>query len=258
MSSIISKNIAHLRKKTGWTQQQLAEKMGIPRSTLSGYEQGYAEPPIEGILSFAKIFSVDLEALLKHRLWEGEHSTTKSDQLKVLAISVDKDNRSNIELVDAKAEAGYTGAFDDPSYIKQLPRLYLPQLKEGTYRAFEIRGDSMLPLNAGDIVICSYVENLSDLKDSMTCVLVTQSEGIVYKRIINNQKRKVLLLQSDNDIYQPYELTYSEISEIWKYEAHLSFEEPGSAFRSMEDARFYKIAKDVGEIKNVLLRSNAS
>lgn len=254
MTSTISKNIAHLRKKAGWTQHQLAEKMGIPRSTLSGYEQGYAEPPIEGILSFAKIFSVELEALLKHQLWEGKHSTTKSDQLKVLAISVDQDNKSNIELVEAKAEAGYTGAFDDPSYIKQLPRLYLPQLKEGTYRAFEIRGDSMLPLNQGDIVICSFVENLIDIKDGTTCVVVTQRDGIVYKRIINNKKRKVLLLQSDNEIYQPYELSYSDISEIWKYDAHLSFEEPGSAFKAMEDARFFKLSKDIGEIKKAVIK----
>lgn len=252
MSSIISKNIAHLRKKAGWTQQELASKLGIPRSTLSGYEQAYAEPPIEGILTFSKIFSVDLEALLKHKLWEGEYSSTKSEQLKVLAISVDNENKSNIELVEAKAEAGYTGSFDDPSYIKQLPRLYLPQLKEGTYRAFEIRGDSMLPLNQGDIVVCSFVEKLSDIKDGMTCVVVTQAEGIVYKRIINNTKKKVLLLQSDNEIYQAYELPYSEVAEIWKYEAHLSFEEPGSAFKSMEDARLLKIANDVSEIKSVI------
>ena len=38
--------LEELRKKKGFTQKEMAEKLGIARSTYSGYEKGYFFPPI--------------------------------------------------------------------------------------------------------------------------------------------------------------------------------------------------------------------
>ena len=118
-------------------------------------------------------------------------------------ISVDPWQNSNIELVDTKAEAGYLDSMSDPGYIKDLPKIYFPKLPQGTYRGFEIQGDSMLPVEPGSIIISSYVEKLADIRDGRTYVVVSKSEGVVYKRVKNQPKEKTLLLISDNEGVQP-------------------------------------------------------
>ncbi|TVR87258.1 MAG: LexA family transcriptional regulator [Saprospirales bacterium] len=251
--SRLGKNIGFLRKQRKWSQQELAERLGIPRPTIAGYERGYSEPNIETLIRMARNFGISVEDLIERHLWEGEKRTfDRESGMKILAISVSSENRSNIELVDARAEAGYVESFDDPSFIKDLPRMFLPEMSEGTFRAFEIRGDSMLPMRESDIVVCSYVESLSDVKDNQTYVVVTQSEGIVYKRLKNNQTRKKLVLISDNEVYPPYELPYEDTAELWKYEAHISSQEPGLSASDWMDARMESMSKDIKDIKKLL------
>ena len=62
--SAFSNRIVFLRKKNGWTQTDLARKMGISRSALSMYELGNREPDFETLESFADWFNVDLDYLL--------------------------------------------------------------------------------------------------------------------------------------------------------------------------------------------------
>jgi hypothetical protein len=95
--------------------------------------------------------------------------------------------------------------------------------KQGTYRAFEIKGDSMLPLVSGTIIIGEYVENWADVKTNETYVILSKTEGIVYKRIGNKFKEnKKLKLVSDNPVYEPYEISGEDILEIWKAKAYIS------------------------------------
>src|SRR5690606_38332737 len=84
--------------------------------------------------------------------------------VRVLSITVDGDDKENIELVPIKASAGYLNGYADPEYIAELPKFSLPMFRQGTYRAFEIKGDSMLPLQSGSVVIAEYVENWSEIK----------------------------------------------------------------------------------------------
>jgi len=95
--------------------------------------------------------------------------------------------------------------------------------KQGTYRAFEIKGDSMLPLVSGTTIIGEYVENWTDIKPAETYVIVSKTEGVVYKRVGNKFKdNKKLKLISDNPVYDPYEIGGEDILEIWKAKAYIS------------------------------------
>src|ERR1700740_3349353 len=158
MSNIPS-NIKFLRKKKGLTQQQFADELGIKRSLIGAYEEERA-PKQKG----------------------------NPANLRVLSISVDKEDNENIELVPTKAAAGYLNGYADPEYVVALPKLYLPMFKQGTYRAFEIKGDSMLPLVSGTIIIGEYLENWADVKTTETYVIISKNDGIVYKRIGNKFK----------------------------------------------------------------------
>ena len=148
----------------------------------------------------------------------------------VVVVTVNSSDRDNIEFVPHKAAAGYMNGYADVEYVKELPHFSLPMLKQGTYRAFEISGDSMLPLLPGTIVIGEYVDDLRNIKSGKTYVLVTQREGIVYKRVFNYlDENGTLFLVSDNRQYAPYQLGASDVMEVWVSKAYISVQFPDVA-----------------------------
>ena len=118
--------------------------------------------------------------------------------------------------------------FSDPEFISELPKFQLPILaKNATYRAFEIMGDSMLPLTSGSIVVGKYINSIDDIKNGKTYVLITLNEGIVYKRVFNylNERGKLYLV-SDNQAYSAYEMVPDDVEEIWEARAFISIDFP--------------------------------
>ncbi len=229
---MVSENIKFLRKKNGWTQEQFSEKIGIKRSLLGAYEEGRADPRLNNLLNMAKVFQLKVDALISKDLTQLDDQQIQMEvddpKLKILSITVDKDNNENIELVRQKAAAGYLNGYADPEFIEELPRFNLPVLSpHNTYRAFEITGDSMLPLQSGTIIIGQYLEGLSQIKNSKTYVLITSDEGVVYKRVFNYlEDRKALYLVSDNQNYSPYEVKASDVLEVWEAKAYISMQFP--------------------------------
>ncbi|WP_028295619.1 LexA family transcriptional regulator [Olivibacter sitiensis] len=225
MSNIAS-NLKYLRKKKKkLTQQEFAEAMNIKRSLVGAYEEDRAEPKYELLKKFADFFELTMDELVNESIDDKWKRTPKSDSsnLRILSITVNEDEQENIELVPVKASAGYLNGYADPEYISELPRFNLPIFKQGTYRAFEIKGDSMLPLQPGTIIVCEYVEQWNDIKPGQTYVIISQSEGIVYKRIAYKFKEdKGLKLLSDNKVYDPYWIAPDDILEIWKAKAFIS------------------------------------
>ncbi len=81
----------------------------------------------------------------------------------------------------------------------------------------------MLPLQSGTIIIREYVENWSDVKTQESYVVISKTEGVVYKRAGNKIKdNKKLKLVSDNPVYDPYEISGEAILELWKAKAYIS------------------------------------
>ncbi len=224
----LNENIRYLRKQLGLTQDQFAQQLDIKRSLVGAYEEGRAEPRLELLQKMASIASLSVDMLIGRdisQLKEYEKKSLRSKE--VLVITVDDHNRDNIELVPHKAAAGYLNGYADPEYIRELPRFKLPILTQGTYRAFEITGDSMLPILPGTIVIGEWVENFQDLKNGKPYVLVTQREGIVYKRVFNYlQENGKLFLVSDNRQYAPYQIDAAEVIEAWGAKAYISLQFP--------------------------------
>lgn len=134
-------------------------------------------------------------------------------------IAVNQDNEENVVYVPAKARAGYLDGYGDAEFIETLPSFHMPQLTNGTYRCFEVQGNSMVrTFFDGDLVFGKYVENLSDIKDGRVYVIVSKNDGIVLKRVINRiDERSKLILKSDNKDgnYPTYTINADEIMEVW-------------------------------------------
>lgn len=259
--SIIHSNIKFLRKQRGLTQEGFANEIGVTRSVIGAYEEGRAEPKIKTMQTMADFFGVTLDQLLgvdlaataAAQLRDKDKDTASPDlsgrRLRVLSITVDPQDRENIELVPVKAAAGYLNGYADPEFIEELPHFQLPTLPQGTYRAFELSGDSMLPLTPGTIVVGEYVENWESLKDGHCYILVTGSEGIVYKRVYNRlDEEKRLRLVSDNPSYSPYEVAISDVMEVWKAKVFIS-----SAFPDPEMS-IQKLASIVMDLQKEVIR----
>lgn len=251
---MLGKNIRYLRKKHRISQQELADQLDTARTTLGDYERGNTEPSVETLIRLAEIFEVSIDDLLKTDLNHQDYEIVRSKHVRVLAISVDKDNEGNIELVDTKAEAGYLESYQDPEYIRDLPRIGFPSIPTGTFRGFEISGDSMLPIEPGTIIISEYVEDFSSVKDDRTYIIVSKNEGLVYKRVKKLQDENQLLLISDNPYYQPYTIDFEEIAEIWQYYAHLSFSDSKIQFDNMVEEKLNEIQGQLRSIDEKLTR----
>jgi len=229
--STVSENIKFLRKRSEMTQQEFADKIDIKRSLVGAYEEGRAYPRISNLSKISSIFNVRIDDLVEVELFkmsskefEQFRTTENAIKFKILSITVDKEDKENIEFIPQKASAGYLNGYADAEFIKELPRFQLPFLPDNaTYRAFEITGDSMLPIKSGTIVIGGFVEKIDDIQNGKTYVLISRTEGIVLKRVFNyiSEKGKLYLV-SDNRSYSPYDLAAEDVLEIWEARAYIS------------------------------------
>jgi len=66
-------NLQAIRKEKGFSQQQLANRLGVSRSTVAMWETGGSEPDIETLTKLAEIFNVSIDRLLNHESGTTQH-----------------------------------------------------------------------------------------------------------------------------------------------------------------------------------------
>jgi transcriptional regulator with XRE-family HTH domain len=211
--SLSGRNLRHLRKTKGWTQDEFAQRLGIKRSLVGAYEEERADPRLDVLETAMEIFKLSMDDLLLNDLSEeGESYLAKRRRLKM-----GNGPTAVIQFVPVKAAAGYLAGYNDPEFVDELNTFALPMLAPGDYRAFEIIGDSMLPTPSGSVVVGEKIENLDGLKNNQPCIVVSRMDGIVYKRVSKSPKSKqmILTLVSDNPNYPPYTVKAEEVAEIW-------------------------------------------
>jgi len=76
---ILADKIVKLRKKFGWSQEDLAEKMNVSRQSISKWESARSIPDLNKILMLGKIFGVSTDYLVKDEIEEVEDVTEDID-----------------------------------------------------------------------------------------------------------------------------------------------------------------------------------
>lgn len=240
--------IGYLRRKKGFKQAEIAEKVGIKPATWSDYERGKTEPNFSVLKKISELFEVGTDVLLGNSVknvqvigspWINKNeakSTAKSTgnstanvrepEIQALnripkVVTVAEDGKDNVVMVPLRARAGYLAGYEDPEYIQTLPTFRLPGFNVGTFRAFEIYGHSMVPtFQESDIIMSRFVENFNEIRDDRVYIIVSKREGVVAKRVINRVKIEgKLILNSDNQRhpgeYPPLVVEPEDILEIW-------------------------------------------
>ena len=118
-------NIKILRNRRNRTQDVVSNELDISRSTLNSYENGSIKnPTLDALMAFSKYFKVSIDTLVKvdmsklsgfqmSELEKGNDVYVTGSRLRVLATTVDSQNRENIEMVPLKAKAGYKAGIAD-------------------------------------------------------------------------------------------------------------------------------------------------
>ncbi len=88
---ILADKIIRARKKNGWSQEELAEKMNVSRQAVSKWESAQTVPDLEKILQLSSLFGVTTDYLLKDEL-EDEEMTDSPSDLTVRKITIEEAN----------------------------------------------------------------------------------------------------------------------------------------------------------------------
>lgn len=174
-------------------------------------------------------------------------------------ITVDQRGEENILYINAKAAAGYLNGYSDSEYMEMQPSFNLPGLRDGTFRAFEVTGNSMHPtIHDKDMIIGRWVEKLDYIREGRVHIIVTKKDGIVVKRILNRiEKYGYLVAKSDavdnRNEYPNIEIYPDDILEVWYAVWHGSFNftEPSDVYK-----RINNVEADLNEVMRLLKQSN--
>lgn len=224
----LGKNIKHLRTLKNNSQEQFADDFNVSRSRISSYEENRAYPPLEFIIALSKYFNIPIDILVKNDLSKSKSTSyiEIGNQRVLFPITVNSQNEELIEVVSVDASAGYLRGYSDPEYIEHLHKIKLPFLPTGTHRAFPIKGDSMLPVKSGSYVVAKFVEDITNIVNGKTYIVLTHNDGLVYKRVYNQIKEHHgLLLVSDNSKYDPYHVPIGEVLELWEFTCCINTQE---------------------------------
>jgi transcriptional regulator with XRE-family HTH domain len=265
-----SKNIKFLRKRRNRTQDDVAFALKMKRPTLSGYENGVAEPGITALTALSKYFGIavdtlikiDLEQLSESQLYElekGQDVYLTGGKLRVLATTVNRENEENIELVPEKAKAGYTSGYADPEFISELPVFQLPFLSRNKkYRTFQLSGDSMLPIPDKSWVTAEFLQDWTQIISGQAYIILTIDEGIVFKIVENRlTDESKIIMYSLNPLYGPFDIHVNEIREVWRFVNYISSEIPEPFVSTDNIARTLAgLQQEMNLIKSKIQRNN--
>jgi len=245
--------LKELRQEAGLSQEDFATSIGLKRPNYAQIEGGKQYPTLETIKQIVRIYHKTYDWLIDGKeiapnvapiiapISKKTGSFPALNAPKILTID-SSTQEENTLFVTAKAAAGYLNGFADPEYTETLQSINLPGLKGQTHRAFEIKGNSMLPTHhSGSIAIGRYVESFNDIRDRRIYIVVTKTDGIVLKRVLNRIKEdNKLILISDNDNkreYPNYPVAPEDVIELWYWRASIIREspEPGTVYTRIND-----------------------
>ena len=74
---ILADKIVSLRKKAGWSQEDLAENLGVTRQSVSKWEGAQSVPDMDKVVMMSRLFGVSTDFLLKDEIEIEEHTQSE-------------------------------------------------------------------------------------------------------------------------------------------------------------------------------------
>ena len=90
---ILADKIMNLRKKAGWSQEELAQQLNVTRQSVSKWEGAQSVPDLDKIVQMSRIFGVSTDYLLKDELEEQEPAPGLAEQPPRRRVSMEEASR---------------------------------------------------------------------------------------------------------------------------------------------------------------------
>lgn len=201
-------NIRAIRKAHNLTQEDLANMLGIKVSAYSKLERGKIQLTVDRLLALSKYFNLSPEEIL----FFGDESKNSGYPQR----------RRNVTYIPVAAQAGWLNDFFPQQSGESGVEFSLPVFYEDDLFLINLEGDSMYPtLCNGDYVLAQPLGSDFQIKWGEAYLIVT-NKGQVIKRVMKSDSTEKLLLRSDNELYQPYEIERSSIRSIWEVKGVIS------------------------------------
>lgn len=104
---IFADKLIQLRKKAGWSQEELADQMDVTRQSVSKWEGAQSVPDLEKIIRLSELFGVSTDYLLKDEIEEAEHIELPDNRPALKRVSMEEASA----FLSAKASTAKTIAY---------------------------------------------------------------------------------------------------------------------------------------------------
>lgn len=210
MSRFLEKTLILDRIKEAYSLKsnaKLAAFLGIPPTTLSSW---YSRNSFDLDLIYGKCVDIDLNWLLTG---EGSMFRKESEKENISVAHPSDSPTEGIPLIPISAMAGaFTGEQSVLEY--ECERFVVPTFK-GAEFLISVKGSSMYPkYNSGDIVACKRLP-MDDIFFQWNKVYVLDTDqGPLIKRVKPGSDNEHVLIVSDNERYEPFELPLNRIYHV--------------------------------------------
>ncbi len=210
MSRFLEKTLILDRIKEAYSLKsnaKLAAFLGIPPTTLSSW---YSRNSFDLDLIYEKCVDIDLNWLLTG---EGSMFRKESEKENIPVAHPSDSPTEGIPLIPISAMAGaFTGEQTVLEY--ECERFVVPTFK-GAEFLISVKGSSMYPkYNSGDIVACKRLP-MDDIFFQWNKVYVLDTDqGPLIKRVKPGSDKEHVLIVSDNERYEPFELPLNRIYHV--------------------------------------------
>jgi repressor LexA len=196
----VADNLKNERKKSGLSQKEFADKLGMNARTYASYERGERDISTAVLLSICKALDISSDILL------GTNSPAQEPQIKKIPYS--EADCSRVPLI-GRVAAGYSCLAEEN--ISEYILTDSDILKDGyDYFWLKVKGDSMEPtLLEGDLVLVR-AQNVLETP-CLAVVTVDQEDGLVKYVDIDTHK---ITLNSVNPCYPPRIFADKEMNRV--------------------------------------------
>lgn len=87
---ILADKIITLRKKAGWSQEELASQLGVTRQSVSKWEGAQSVPDLDKVVQMSRLFGVSTDYLLKDELEEEEFVESEADEAPLRRVTMEQ------------------------------------------------------------------------------------------------------------------------------------------------------------------------
>jgi len=108
----------------------------------------------------------------------------------------------------------------------------------------------MPPIDENYVVIGQFIEHFSHLKNGKRYVLLTQEDGLVFKRVFSEvTQNQRLILVSDNAEYAPYTVRIDTVLEAWEMKAFIGYATKESSLQEAILDKLHSIENKIEQFK---------